>query len=301
MCTGVPVFGTGKHPRERMIADIFIDQGSGAALILSSDLQRLITEYMGLFPEIALSDIHSVLDLACGPGDWVLDVACAYPNMGEVMGIDSQAMIRYAQTRSRVQGLDNAFFKVMDIHEPLAFEDSSFDFVQAHFFASILAFEEWPGLLAQCRRLLRPGGIIRLVEIGWPDTNSPAVQRLGRIVSAAQAQLGHTYNADGHHLTALVPWLRDARFAGVRSRTHEIPLAPPGWVGMHAIMRHLYLTLLLMSSQLLQLEVTTRQELAPLLDRFELDASGYNGQDFQGVLHIVQAWGVKENNRFASV
>ena len=50
---------------------------------------RFITHSMGgLFPEHAdLSGIHTILDIACGPGGWVLQVAQEYPEI-EVTGVD---------------------------------------------------------------------------------------------------------------------------------------------------------------------------------------------------------------------
>lgn len=56
-------------------------------------------------------------------------MAFAYPDI-EVVGIDiSQQMIEYARAQARVQGLDNAYFHVMDATQPLDFPDSSFDLI----------------------------------------------------------------------------------------------------------------------------------------------------------------------------
>jgi hypothetical protein len=109
-------------------------------------------------------------------------------------------------------------------------------------------------------------------------------------------QRGANYSPDGRYLDALVPWLRDARFAGVYSQLYEIPLAPPGFVGMHPLMELLRMELYLMEPALLRLGVTTQEEFATLLEALELDANNYhfNGQeDFQGVQRIAEAWGEK--------
>lgn len=90
---------------------------------------RLLTEDMGgVWPEQGdVAALQYVLDLACGPGGWVLDVAAAYPEK-DVMGIDiSQTMIRYAKAQAHTYGLKNADFAVMDINQPLAIPDESFD------------------------------------------------------------------------------------------------------------------------------------------------------------------------------
>src|SRR5258708_30881057 len=168
-----------------------IDAG-GAEIALLIDQQRLLTQYMsGLFPQdIDTASLQHVLDLACGPGDWVQDVAFTHQDI-DVIGIDSsRSLITHARTMVSVQALDNAFFEVMDIHKPLDFDDHSFDFIQARLLTSILSPAEWSGLLAECRRILRPGGILRLVEAECPQTNSVAVQHLGRIVNQAQRRGG---------------------------------------------------------------------------------------------------------------
>jgi SAM-dependent methyltransferase len=102
----------------------FIDHESGAEMARLLDHDRYITKGMGgLLSERSndFSGLHRVLDLGCGPGGWVQEVAFANPEV-EAMGVDiSQQMISYAQMQARVQGLTNAEFRVMDILNPLTF------------------------------------------------------------------------------------------------------------------------------------------------------------------------------------
>lgn len=276
-------------------SSLLIDPETGAEMARLIDQHHLVTDSMGgLFPqEVDTSEIGRTLDLACGPGGWVQDVAYAHQDM-EVIGVDSsQAMIEYAQAMSRVQELDNAAYQVMDIHQPLNFPDASFDFIQARFLATILSTDEWSGLLAESKRLLRSDGVIRLVEAEWPDTNSPAAQQLGRIVIQALQLLGRRYSQDGQHLgamAALVPWLRDAGFAQVRSRTYEIPFTT-GLIGLHPIMDLLRKALYLMEPSLLRWNMTTKERFEALLEQMTVEAIG---QGFRGTLSIGEAWGKKE-------
>src|SRR5690348_806134 len=99
------------------------------------ELDRTSTRSMGgVFAGLEDTDIerlHDVLDLACGPGGWVLDVALERPET-RVTGVDvSNIMINYARARARTQMRHNASFRVMDINGPLDFADSSFDLVNA--------------------------------------------------------------------------------------------------------------------------------------------------------------------------
>src|SRR5215472_1242538 len=118
------------NPQARK-GDYFIDPESAAekARLLHQD--RLITKGMnGVLSGIEdVSGLHDILDIACGPGGWVLDMAYAYPRV-EVMGIDiSQQMIDYANMQAQAQRFNNASFRVMDVTQPLDFPDNSFDLV----------------------------------------------------------------------------------------------------------------------------------------------------------------------------
>jgi len=274
--------------------DYIIDPTSGAEMARLIDLNRLINECMGgLFPQdVDPSTIEDALDLACGPGGWVQDVAFSHQAM-QVMGVDSsKAMLDYGRALTRVQRLDNAGYRQMDIRQPLDFAGTSFDFIQARFLATVLSPAGWPVLLAECQRLLRPGGVIRLVEAEWPDTTSPAVQHLGKIVIGALKQLGRSYGPDGQHWDAmerLVPLLSDAGLTQVRRRTVEVPFTT-GLISVHPIMDLLRTALYLMEPSLLRWKVTTKEEFEALLWQMELETIG---QDFQGTLRIGEAWGKK--------
>jgi ubiquinone/menaquinone biosynthesis C-methylase UbiE len=282
------------RPDWQEVSTFLIDPQSGAEMARLIDQQKMVTEYIGgLFPQkVDTSKIQSVLDLACGPGSWVRDVAFSHQDM-EVIGVDiSQAMLNFARSMTRVQGLDNAFYEFMDIRKPLNFDEDSFDFIQTPFLVTALSAEEWPGLLAECKRILRPGGIIRLIEAEWPLTNSSAVQQLGRIVIQALRRIGRSYSPDGQHLGAmavLVPLLRDAGLTQVQSQTYEIPFTT-GLVSLHPIMDLLRTALYLMEPSLLKHGLTTSEEFEALLRQMEFEAIG---ESFRGMLCIGEAWGEK--------
>src|SRR2546421_6673892 len=66
------------HPSTGYVIDA--ESPAETARLMKQD--RLLTECMGgVFPEgVDLSPSTSILDLACGPGGWALDVAFAYPH-----------------------------------------------------------------------------------------------------------------------------------------------------------------------------------------------------------------------------
>src|SRR5260221_13993116 len=87
-------------PRE----DTYIfDPVSGTEMVRLTKQHRIVTRYMGgLFPEeVDLSAVQRVLDFACGPGGWGLDVAFSYPKIGVVVVDVSQALTTYARAASQ--------------------------------------------------------------------------------------------------------------------------------------------------------------------------------------------------------
>lgn len=186
----------------------FIDAENAAEMARLTNQDRLITQTMGgLFPpDIDLSNVHSVLDVGCGPGGWVLDVAHAYPKI-QVTGIDiSKLMVEYARAQARVQWLDNATFITMDALKPLEFPDSSFDLVTARFISSFTPKTAWPEEVQEFLRVLRPGGVIRLTEPEFPISNSPAVENLIAKFARAMQKAGRSFSPDGR-LMAITPML----------------------------------------------------------------------------------------------
>ncbi len=161
---------------------------------------RFITESMGgpLAGMPQLPPGAQVLDLACGPGGWVLDVAWERSDV-EVCGVDSsRTMVTYANARARSQGLSNASFGVMDITLPLDFADASFDLLNARFLLGVLKREAWSPFLAECTRLLRPGGLLRLTEGNDAgESLSPALEQLTLLGTQALWRAGYGFSSTG--------------------------------------------------------------------------------------------------------
>src|SRR5947208_7210174 len=117
-----------------------VDPESPEEMARLMSLDRMTTRAMG-GPLVGISDtsrLSNVLDLGCGPGGWVLDVAFALPD-AEIEGVDaSRTMVDYANARARTQELPNASFGVMDITELFDLPDCCFDLVNARFLVAVL-------------------------------------------------------------------------------------------------------------------------------------------------------------------
>src|SRR2546422_3325444 len=204
----------------------FMDPESGAEMARLLEQDRLFTRSMGgLFSELPdLAKINHILDVACGPGGWALEVAYTHPRK-KVVGIDiSQTMIQYASVQAQVQGLDNASFKIMDIQQPLEFPDNSFDLVNARL-TGWFPPDLWPRLVGEYARITRPGGVIRLTEPEVVISTTPASEKVWSLFCQAFKRAGQSFSPDGR-LLCVVPklarFLRDAGCVNVQTKPHLI-------------------------------------------------------------------------------
>jgi ubiquinone/menaquinone biosynthesis C-methylase UbiE len=183
---------------------------------------KLYTQAIGgLFPEIDLTGITRVLDIACGPAGWAIDVAFEFPEM-EVVGVDiSENIINYNFAQARVRNLQNVTFEVMDARQPFTFQDHSFDLVNGRLFVGFMDTEAWPRLLAECWRILRPGGVVRLTESENGISNSKAFQSILLYFCEALAKQKRTYSVDGRSLGIAYMLPRLLQTAGFQDIQHK--------------------------------------------------------------------------------
>ena len=188
---------------------------------------RLYTKAMGgVFPEpLDLTPVKQILDIACGPGGWAIEVAFEHPDK-EIVGIDiNETMIRYAFAQARVRKLQHVTFEVMDATKPLKFHDASFDLINARLLVGFMDRASWPRLLVECKRLLRPGGIVRLTEFETVISSSAALQRLQGCLYQVLSQQGRTFSVDGSSMGVthmLGRLMQQAGFENIEHRAFSI-------------------------------------------------------------------------------
>ncbi|WP_069803031.1 class I SAM-dependent methyltransferase [Thermogemmatispora onikobensis] len=274
-----------------------IDSENAGELARLMHQDQMLTRGMGgllpEFPEGApLPAGGRVLDLACGPGGWALEVAFAYPNV-EVIGVDiSQAVIEYARAQAWSRGLENAHFRVMDVMQPLAFPDASFDLINGRLLLGFMLPEAWPKLLAECRRLLKPGGIIRLTESESGLTTSPAAERFNALLAEALKKAGQSFSADGRHIgiTPVLPRLvRQAGFEEVKLRASAIECSM-GTEGYYPMLKDWLMLQELIQPFLIKMGVATGEELGRLIQQATAEMQQ---EEFCGLYTLLTVWGRK--------
>lgn len=188
-----------------------LDPEDTAEMTRLSIQDRLVTKSMGgTFSEHENQlppDIKRVLDVGCGPGGWVMDVAYEYPDI-QVVGLDiSTKMIDYAKARAQAEGRANASFLVVDATKSLPFPDGFFDLVNGRYMVGFIKRELWPAVIQEFDRVTRPGGIIRLSEphdVG--ATSSEAFKKFLIWLYMSMSKLGYAFSTTGTDV-GITPWL----------------------------------------------------------------------------------------------
>lgn len=104
-----------------------------------------------------------ILDMGCSVGHSTVPYVEAYPE-AEVHGIDVAApMLRYAHARAEALGRRIQFSQ--QNAERTNFADQSFDLVVSHILLHETSAQAIRRVIAECRRLLRPGGMMIHAEV----------------------------------------------------------------------------------------------------------------------------------------
>ena len=171
------------------------------------------------------ASLRRVLDVGCGTGGWLLEMAQNYPDITLLIGVDiSHRMLQFAREQAQTQHLDGRVeFHVMDALRMLEFPDNFFDLVNVRLATGWLRTWDWPKLLDECRRVSRPASVVRITEGTMePRSTSAALTRLMHLYCNAHYQSGHLFTPQGDSLIKELPaMLERFHFQNVQTREYS--------------------------------------------------------------------------------
>src|SRR5262249_11781900 len=130
-------------PRREQPSTYFVQDRSNQVELKRLQLQdRMLTASMGgVWPEQKNpTRFGSVLDVGCGTGGWLIEVAKSFPDTTLLIGVDiSKRIIEYAREQAEAHSVSNRVqFCVADALGELPFPNQSFDLVNQRFGASFI-------------------------------------------------------------------------------------------------------------------------------------------------------------------
>lgn len=108
---------------------------------------------------------ESVLDVATGTGDLAIAITSVKPQ--KIVGIDiSEKMLEVGRQKLRIKGLDEMITLRRADAEKIPFSDNTFEAITVAF--GVRNFENLELGLKEMRRVLRPGGVMLILEFSHP-------------------------------------------------------------------------------------------------------------------------------------
>lgn len=256
---------------------------------------QMLTRMMGgLLPEQPdPSQFERVLDVGCGTGGWLIEVAKAYPSIKRLVGVDiSQRMIDFARQQAQEHQVeDHVEFQVMDALHILPFPDHSFHLVNHRLGMGWLRTWEWPRLLSEYERVTRSSGTIRITESDIATvSSSPAHLRLNQLLLQAFYRAGNFFTAEPDGLTSQLAALLH-QYAGVwdpqtRSYAQQYQAGTPEWQSCYDDCRLVFRTTLPFMRKWTQVPDDYEQIYQQMLSEMQQP-------DFRATWNLLTAWGTK--------
>lgn len=185
-------------PRQHYHSTYFVQDRSNQDEMTRLAIQdRMLTTGMGgVLPEQPdPTHFQRILDVGCGTGGWLIEMAKIAPATAQLFGIDiNQYMLEYARTQAQEEQVHNRVkFHVMDALLILEFPREYFDLVNMRFATPFIRTWDWHKLLTEIRRITRPEGVIRLTEYERITSSSPALIHMLKMAGDAFYRAGHLF------------------------------------------------------------------------------------------------------------
>lgn len=243
---------------------------------------------------IDLSNVHKVLDIGCGNGEWARRLAKEQPHI-HIIGIDtSQALVYEAAERAKRDGVNSLSFFQFGTAQALKFPNEHFDVVHVHSLASFISTAMWSRILDEMIRLLKIGGWLNIVDYENGTTSSAAFNKLAAMGMAGVRALGGSLAPSSPTRGAaarLYGFLVDAGLIDVTYSVHALDYGVNSHPGTRAFLNDFIIDMMDFKPFLLQLKLLDEVTFDDLLtqtrnDLFQPDSCGY--------AYLISAVGRKE-------
>jgi ubiquinone/menaquinone biosynthesis C-methylase UbiE len=167
---------------------------------MDARLYRYIQHVMGnrLIPApISMHHMHTVLDIGCGAGDWLIDLACHYPGI-QMYGLDiNHETLKQARERCIYNHLTNIRWRQIDTIQDVTLPDSSVDLIHLRRCHYWITPQRWRTFFTACAHLLKSGGWISVINVELVELPSSAFVSLQRALWRTLKRLNHSMDPTG--------------------------------------------------------------------------------------------------------
>lgn len=259
--------------------------------------QMLTASMGGVLPEQPdRTAFARVLDVGCGTGGWLIELAQTTPSCTMLVGIDaSRTYVEYARAQAVAAHVDDRVeFHVMDALRMLEFPTDFFDLVNHRAATSWLRTWDWPKLLQEYQRVTHPDGVVRITEPDWVvESRSPADARLAELWPQAFYQAGHFFTPTSDGVTSkLAHLLSQHGLLDVKTRPLrlEYRVGTPEWQSFFENRKLGYRTALPFLRKWIRVPDDYEELYQQMLDELQQP-------DFVATVGLLTAWGTVPEKR----
>ncbi len=131
---------------------------------------------------IRLANIQAgqrVLEVACGTGRATVDLARAVGSAGRVDALDlTEAMLEQSRAKIEKSGLSSRVEFKQGNAKALPYPDASFDVLYNGYMFDLIPLDGFSPILKEFERVLKPGGMLVLVNMSKPDARKTVFERV---------------------------------------------------------------------------------------------------------------------------
>ncbi|OBZ82699.1 Demethylmenaquinone methyltransferase [Choanephora cucurbitarum] len=199
-------------PRDEVEQDRLNSQHFALKALYEGNVLKCVEDRL---PEDAI-----VLDIGCGSGSWVMEMAVDHPQY-KVIGSDVSDMFPTTIRPENVQ------FELYNVIQGLPYPDNTFDLVHMRLLITALGQADWTFVIAEIFRVLKPGGLVELVESDFTDkSDNSIVESFNQEFIKALEEGGQ----DPHIAPKLTTLLSEAKFEIIEVNNkfidYSLPLNP---------------------------------------------------------------------------